>query len=93
MFQGGAQFGVIVDECAGDTLKDGTGLAGFATTTNIDDYIKVFGHINEIERLTKNHTERSTIEVLFEALLIDGHIALAGTKIHTGYGTLTTTCS
>jgi hypothetical protein len=85
MFQGWAQFGVIVDECAGDTLKDSTGLTGFAAATNIDDDIKVFGHVDEIERLTEDHTKRGTIKVFFEALLVNGHIAFTGAKINTGY--------
>ena len=93
MFEGRTELGIIVDERTGDTLKDSTSLTGLAAAANIDDDIKVFSHVHEIKRLTKDHAERGTIEVFFNALLVDGDIAFAGTKINTRYGAFTTTCS
>ena len=93
MFERRTEVRVVVDECASDAVEHGASLTRFATAANVDDDVEVFGEVDEFEGLTENHAERCTVEILFDALLVDGNVALAGAEVNARYGAFTTTCS
>lgn len=93
MFEGRTEVGIVIDERASNAVKDGASLSGFTAAADVDDDVEIVGEVDELERLTQNHAKRRTVEILVDALLVDGNIAFAGTEVNARYGAFTTTCS
>src|SRR5690606_37297545 len=62
---------IIFDQRTGDTVTDGTGLTGGATTFNRDQDVETLSHFHQCQRLTHHHAGGFAAEVLVQRTTVD----------------------
>src|SRR3989344_9609393 len=88
--QFGLQGSVEIDQGAGHTVTDGTGLTGFATTVDVDLDVERFSVVGQHQGLLDHHDGGLTAEVLLNGLAVDDDMAGALLDEDAGGGRLAT---
>ena len=90
LLEGGLDFGVVSNQCAGNAETDSAHLASDATATSGNFDVPFFRVAEDGERKVSNHVLHFRMEVILEITTIDS--ALAGTRLqdHSGDGVLAT---
>src|SRR5690554_3424519 len=81
---------VVVHQCTGNAVTDGTGLTGDTAALNSDVNVELFSALGQLQRLTNNHACSFATEEGLDAAVVDGNIASTRTQEHPSGGGFTT---
>src|SRR5512146_574152 len=87
------QVGIVVDQCAGDTVTHGTGLTGFTATGHVHHDVELAQRVGQLQRLTHDHAAGLAGEEHIHRLVVDDDFALTGLDEHTSHCALAAACS
>jgi hypothetical protein len=81
------QFGVELNQSAGDTQLNRTGLTSNAASICEDQHVETIRHFNRQERQPDRHATRFGRKVIFQGTAIDRDFARSGPEEHTSDAT------
>jgi len=77
-----AKVRVEFEQCAGDSVSNGSGLARRASTFDVNQNVKLGSRFSQLQRLTDDHPQSLIGEVTIERLPVNNDIAGAGSQVH-----------